>query len=540
MIRQQMIEKEEELVCSMNHKLPIYMVVCDKSIDKNKRLLCNECMDNLESNLNNVMSFKKVALLIEDNQKKKVEQVEYNIMKNIKQIDEIQKTLHQLKSYIIQQLDQLIGNTDEWIKCLQQIGQQNVNYSFFKELDNLINKVQIQQQYDDKPLITQINQINQSWNQKIINKLNQFKSFELTNKCEQLLINLQTINQQQHLIQQINIIQQQQQIDNLQLKQYDLEFKLIDDSNKQIVSSYSIVFNNTGSIMISNDGYDIIIWDFNQGRLKLQNRFSVHQDSVQCLVFSKNLNSFISGSDDKSIICWKQINNNEWKWSQSYQQHNDWVSCLILNKQEDQLISGGRDNSIKIWNVDFIKNELTYLYSLDNTAAVYSLSLNQSETMLASCAKNRYLIWKKGVNEKWELKCKQEVTQGYKIYFMDDQQFLWVTNDKNIDQILIFELEDGLFKQNQDKTIQLNTNQLCEDDWRLFPIIYNKDKNMLLVRHKHHIYIISKINEGNFKIIGSLNCDIKEIFGTITDNAQYLVFWDGKQQKYSSYELLQK
>ncbi|CAD8145712.1 unnamed protein product [Paramecium pentaurelia] len=524
MIRQQMIEKEEEFVCSMNHKLPIYMVISDKSVEKNKRLLCNECMDNLESNLNNVMSFEKVALLIEENQKKKVEQVEYYIMKNIKQIDELQKTLYQLKSHIIQQLDQLIGNTDEWIKCLEQIGQQNVNYSFFEQLDNLINQVQIQQ-FDYKSLIAQINSINHSHNQKIINKLNQFKLFEFTNKCEQLLINLSSINQQQDLIQQINIIQELQQIDIVQLKQYDLEFKLIDDLNRL---TFVILFK------------DIIIWNFTQGRLLLSFRFKVHQSSVKCLVYSKKLNCFISGSWDKSIICWKQINNNEWKWSQPYQQHNDQVSCLILNKQEDQLISRGRDYSIKIWNVDFIKNELTYLYSLDNTAAVHSLSLNQSETMLASSAQSRYLIWKKGVNKKWGFKCKQDVTQGYKIYFMDDQQFLWVTKDKNIDLIFNFELQNGVFKQNLDKTIHLNTKQSCEDDWTNFPIIYNKDKNMLLVRHKHHIYIISKANEGNFKIIGSLNCEIKEIYGTMTDNAQYLVFWDKKQQKYSSYELLQK
>ncbi|CAK77053.1 unnamed protein product (macronuclear) [Paramecium tetraurelia] len=113
MIKQKMIEKEEDLVCSMNHKLPIYMVVCDKTIDKKKRLLCNLCMDNLETNLNNVMSFKKVAQLIEENQKKKVEQMEQDIMMNINQIYELQKTFDQLKSYIIQQLDQFISNTNE-------------------------------------------------------------------------------------------------------------------------------------------------------------------------------------------------------------------------------------------------------------------------------------------------------------------------------------------------------------------------------------------------------------------------------------------
>lgn len=32
---------------------------------------------------------------------------------------------------------------------------------------------------------------------------------------------------------------------------------------------------------------------------------------------------------------------------------------------------------------------------------------------------------------------------------------------------------------------------------------------MLLVRHKYHIYKISKEDEDNLKIIGSLNCGIE-------------------------------
>ncbi|CAD8182646.1 unnamed protein product [Paramecium pentaurelia] len=537
MIQSKMIEKEDELVCSMNHKLPISMVVFDKSLENKKKLLCNECIDNLESKLNNSISFKKVALLIEENQKKKLELVEYFIMTNRQQIEEIQKKLHELKSCLIQQLDQLIGNTEEWIKCLYQIGQQNATYSFYEELDRLINQTKISELYY-QPLVNQITLINHSWNEKIIKKLNQFKQFELVQKCEQLLINLNNINQEQNLMMQTNLFQGYQHIDNLIINYSNVQFKLIDDFNEQISLSYQIVFNKFGTIMISIDSFDIKVWDFNQGRLKLQNRIQVHQSSVKCLVYSKKVNCFISGSDDKSIICWKQINNNEWMRSQLYKYHTDWVLCLILNKQEDQLISGGRDNSIKVWNVDFIQNELRYLYSLDNTWPVFSLSFNQSETFLASCAEKHFLIWKKGVKDKWKLKCKQQISKGYQIQFINDQQFLWVTKDQNIDQIMIFELQGQVFKEKQDKVIQLNSNHLCEDYWINFPVVYNQDKNLLLVRHKHHIYLFNKLNEDNFKIIGSLNCDHRNIYGTMTDNAQYLVFWDGKQQKYHSYELI--
>ncbi|CAD8160165.1 unnamed protein product [Paramecium octaurelia] len=534
-----MIEKIEEFVCSMNHNLPIQLVICDKNIEKNKRLLCNKCMDSAQDQLNNVMSFKQVVSQIQENQKRKQEQVNYFIMMNIQQIQELEITLDQFKSYIIQLLDEQISRTKIWVNCLQQIEQQQLKYSFFEQLDNLINQVKIGE-FDEKLLLNQINTTNESYIQKLINKLNEFKPSELAKKCSQLFTNIKSINQKTYLTKQINFIQDQQKIDHAVRKQSEIQFKLIDDQKKQTQVCWAIAFNSTGSIMISTDGYDIIVWNFTEGMLQLQYRFKVHQDFVQCLVYSKKLNSFISGSWDKSIISWKQVNKNDWQWSQSYQQHKDWISHLLLNHQEDQLISCSRDKSIKIWNVDFINNKLTFLYSLWNNDVIFSLSLNQSETILVSCEKYHFLIWRKGIDGKWKFKCKQQVTEGYKIQFINEQQFLWVTKGENIDQILIFELQNGDFKQNYNKTIHLNKNQTCEDNFRNFPIRQNKIKNIILVRHKHHIYLISKASEGDFKIIGSLNCEIDQIYGTMTENAQYLVFWDVKQQKYLSYELLQK
>ncbi|CAD8055991.1 unnamed protein product [Paramecium sonneborni] len=551
MIQSKMIEKEMELECSMNHKRPIEMVIWDKNLEKDKRFLCKECLDdNQEQNLNSLISFEKLIQLIEEYQKKKLEYVDSLITMNIKQIQTFQKKLLQLKQHIIQQLDQLIWDSDEWIKSFYQIGQKNVTYSIYEELDNLINKDKFEQ-FNYQPLIHQIKITNHSWNQKILQKLKQFSAFELNQKIEQILINFEKINQEEEIIKKINSMEVQYEIDNIkestqqfqnnnQLEQGEVEFKLIDDLNNQANICYAIVFNNCGSIMVSTDYTDIIIWDFIQGRLKQSNRFSVHHFTVNCLVYSKKTNSFISGSWDKSIISWKQINQNEWKWSQPYQQHIDYIQCLILNKQEDQLISGGYDDSIKVWKVDFMNNQLTYLYSLDNTYAVYSLCYNESETILASCAKSNFLIWKEGLEGKWELQCKQKVSDGYQIFFIKDQQFLWVTREQNIDEILIFELQDGIFKQNKNKTLQLIKNDQCEDYWILFRTIHNKEKNVILIRHKHHIYLIRIVNENDMKIIGQLNCEIEDIFGTMTDDAQYLVFWDHKQQKYLSFELVQK
>ncbi|CAD8108058.1 unnamed protein product [Paramecium primaurelia] len=463
-------------------------------------------------------------------------------MINIKLIEQLQKDLHQLKSIVVQQLDQFIGNTDEWRKQLLLLGQQNVTYSFFNELEKIIKQNKFDE-FNQKYLIDQIISINQSWNQKIYAKLNQYKQFEECQKCEELLKDIEKVNliQEKQQADVKKFDNQQNQLEQYQIMDQQIELKLIDVSNQYFHLSYAIVFDKTGQIMISSDETKVIIWNFEKGKFKLNQSYQVHLKDVTCFVYSQQSNNFISGSNDANIICWQQINDKEWKYSQPFQQHNSYINCLILNKQENQLISGGNDYSIKIWKPDFLKNDLTFLYHLDsNSNYIYSISLNQSETIMASCGLTEFIIWEKGLQEKWEFKYKQSIPQiGNKVYFMNNQQLLWVTQNQEND-ILIFELQDGIFNQNSKKTIQLNKNNNKCEDFCYFPIIYNKNKNILLIRHKHHIYLIRELKDCTFNIMASLHIQNEFIFGTITNDGQYLVFWDDKSRKYSSYEIKMK
>ncbi|CAD8177409.1 unnamed protein product [Paramecium octaurelia] len=85
-----MIEKEEELHCSLKHKIPILMVAFDTTLKRNERILCCQCMENLGSKAQ-LMSFKKFVVIIEENQKLKYESVENVIMIRIKRIEELNK-----------------------------------------------------------------------------------------------------------------------------------------------------------------------------------------------------------------------------------------------------------------------------------------------------------------------------------------------------------------------------------------------------------------------------------------------------------------
>ncbi|CAD8187640.1 unnamed protein product [Paramecium octaurelia] len=542
MISSRMIEKEEEILQCDIHQQLIIMVSSDPKFKKKQRLLCKLCMENVESN-KPIKIFKQVKEIIVENQKLRKSHVENIVNFNTNSIQQIKLVLLDLKTQVTQNIVKLIGYVDQWMEEVLQCGQQNATFSFFDELENLITKTK-NDQFNPESLIEKINKLNKSKCLKINHTLTFFKSFQETKKCEELLQSIQNqghercdarIQQEmnQIAIQQEQLEKQQQMIDK------KIELKLIDDSNQSSGYCFAIVFDKTGSIMVSCESPKIQIWNFDKGKLKLINTYTQHQDTVRCLVYSKLRNSFISGSIDHTIICWQQINQNEWKYSQPYQQHLEGVNCLILNKQEDQVISGSCDKQINVWQVDFMKNQLTFLYALDNHInSVESLQFNSNETQLVSCGFDEFIIWEQGLQGKWEFKYKQSVAnKGYKIYLINDQQLLWVTMDADIDDILVFELQRGVFKQNNNKTIKLTKNNKSDDDMN-FSIVHNQEKNILLIRHKYHIYLFRQLIDGNLKVYNQLNCQVKQVFGNMTNDGEYLIFWDLKKEKYQTYEIL--
>ncbi|CAD8215324.1 unnamed protein product [Paramecium octaurelia] len=545
MIKPKMIENEKDFCCYQGHKLPVVTIALDPQLKRNQRLLCTECLENADLDAK-VVGLKKMISLIEEAQLKKMEKVDYIIDKQIKLIEQLHSIIDQMRSYAIQQFDSQITIIKEWIRNLQQQRSQS-QYSFYGQLEIMIIN---QNKIDDnsQQLIHEIQQTNHCWTSKLYPKLELFNKFIEYQKCKELFSKLEqstqtlTINQQQ---------QQQIKIDQLNhdeqesLQKSQIKLKLIDQSLKQNDRCNTIIFDSSGSIMVSTQNEDIKVWSFLNGTIKLVKTLQEHTDWVQCLVYSKKKNSFISCSLDKTIRCWQSMNQTEWISSQPYEQHTDSVTCIVLNQNEDLLFSGSRDKSIKVWKVDFNQNNLVFLYSLDkHNNKVVSLSLNQSENQLVSCAdgQNEIIIWERREKDKFEFKyfVKQSINDfGLKVKFIKENQFIWITGDKQLDRLYVFELKQGVYQENQDKTIQFITNNEIYDEYR-FPIIYNKERNLIVVRHKKYIYIIREINDGNYKIEDQLNCDTYFIYGNITNNGQYLVYWDGKNLAYSTYELLNK
>ncbi|CAD8127568.1 unnamed protein product [Paramecium sonneborni] len=525
MIQQQMIELGKQLNCRENHNQPIHMVIFDKKLKGQESLLCNICMETFESD-SKMIGFKKVLQMIEDNQNSTVDNIQKVIQVDLDLIEQFQNELHTIKSSIINQLDQVISYFENWIKSLNQIKKFNSQYSFYDELELLINNTSKQEQIRDS-----IKALNNSYYSKINLQLSNLKNLELQSQCDKYLQNW-------------NLSHQIQVIDN-SIKQAAQKYQitLIDDSITQSNQCNAISFNSSGSLMISASNKDIKVWNFDQGKLKEITTLKAHTENICCLLFSQKSNSFISAGGNNSIRCWKQINEKKWKSSLSYEKHSQWIKCLILNQSEKELFSGGDDYSIKIWSIDLIQNELTYLYSLDqHTGHVYSLCFNQSENILASCGgDNQIIIWNKDNKQKWQFM--YVVTQtiqesGCRLCFINDNQFIWVTGkDVSNDCISIFQLRDGKYQENLDKQVQLIKNDQIWD-CTLYPIFYNKEKSLMIVRHKFHVYLIKISNDGQLNIITQMQYKSNSIQGALSNDGRYLVNWNKYGKKFDINEIL--
>ncbi|CAD8146612.1 unnamed protein product [Paramecium octaurelia] len=479
MLQPKMIELEDQLNCSQKHNQPILMVIFDNKLKGEECLLCAECMENFESE---------------------------------NMVESLISQIHKLKSDLNQLLDELISNSIDWIKSLNDIGQANTTYSFLDELDVLINGPK-EKILNQESIIEQIKINNYSLCAKINIKLTNLQNQDLYQQCENTLRNIMSYP---HL-------------------------KSFDNSIHQQEECYALSFNGSGSLMISGSNCDIKVWNFQQETLSEITTLSGHNSAITCLIFSKKSNSFLSASYDQSICCWSQINDQEWKCSQFYQQHTNCIECLILNQAENQLISGGRDCQIKIWKVDFLKNELCYLYSLnEHENDICSLCLNESENTLVSLDTIQILIWKMDDQQNWQFD--NVVTQAIqsprsRLCFINNHQLILVTRNEVEDLICILDIQNGKNQQFQiiEELKLIKNDEL--GDTSLFPICYNKEKQIIIFKYKLHVYFIKISNEGTLKLLSQIDYQTSYIFGTLTNDGKYLVIWEQVGKKFDYYEI---
>ncbi|CAD8204324.1 unnamed protein product [Paramecium pentaurelia] len=539
MLKPKMIENQKEFQCSKGHNLPVITVALDPKLPRDQRLLCTECLDDTDQDAK-MVGLKKIISLIEENQVKKMEKVENIITNQLKLVESLHGIVDQMKSYVIQQLNQLITIMMDWIQNLKQQGSQYSQYSFYEELEIMF----INQNKTDDHLqlfIKDIQKTNICWTSKFNPKLEQFNQFEQYNKCKELLSCLllgsqnfnqseqkQVINIEQNkeiecLNSKLNIKEQQtiQSTHSINLKPFN--YQIIQQSSiSQSDWCYAIAFDNDCSTLVAGCYSKIKVYEFKQGIIKEIQTLNEHKDFVYTLNFMKKSKQFISGSVDKSIRIWKQNQNYLWSSLQILNGHNGVITCLVLNINEDLIISGSYDNTIKFW---IKKNEWLCQQTItDHSRSVYGLSLNQQQNRIVSCGNDKLIliIENQGQNTEWKVIQKININNcGYRVCFIDNNMFTLSQRDQ--EQISVFEMNNinKQFTKTRDITIKCGSDGEC-----LFPQQYINSKCILLSKNGEYVNLIRKKQNGEFLTEQSIHFGTNYLFGGMSEDGQYLITWD--------------
>ncbi|CAD8118551.1 unnamed protein product [Paramecium sonneborni] len=169
MFQPKMIENQKDFQCRFQHSQPIEFVILDQSLPNNQQLICKNCQKNSQLDLR-IVEFQILKSNFDDLQRQKIEQYALIINPHIDSVNKFQNTLKSLKTKLIQQLDQLIWLSEDWINTLAN---SIVSYSFFDEL----NKVLQQQSsiMDFNKLIENVKIIHKNWKMKVNQRLDEFK-----------------------------------------------------------------------------------------------------------------------------------------------------------------------------------------------------------------------------------------------------------------------------------------------------------------------------------------------------------------------------
>ncbi|CAD8162608.1 unnamed protein product [Paramecium octaurelia] len=266
----------------------------------------------------------------------------------------------------------------------------------------------------------------------------------------------------------------------------------------------------------------IIIYEFKQEVFKQIQILDQLLGNLYTLNFMKKSNQLISG-DHQGNISIQSINNNYlWVCSQTIKWHNSNIRCLIVNKNEDLFISGSGDNTIKF---QVKQNEWICSQTItDHQSYVYSLSLNDQQNQFISCGYDKLIliIEYSEQNRNWIPIQKINVDcYGIRLCFINNTLFTFQPTWNN--SMHVYEMNS--LSKYFTKTKDIIVNQ-GNDDTIFFPQQYIKQKQLLLNKHDIYINIIRIKQTGQFKLEQSIQFGNYRIFGSLSDDGDYLITWD--------------
>jgi WD40 repeat protein len=155
------------------------------------------------------------------------------------------------------------------------------------------------------------------------------------------------------------------------------------------LSHVEAVIYSPDTTMIATGGYKreeeeyLKIWNAKTG--KLVANLKGHTDGVNCLAWTADEKTLISGSDDSSIRTW---NTTTWLQTAVLTGHTDYVFGIAISPNGRILASASYDNTARLWNLE---NSQPIGSPLQHDGSLYRVSFSIDGKLLATgCEDNAY------------------------------------------------------------------------------------------------------------------------------------------------------
>ncbi|CAK94498.1 unnamed protein product (macronuclear) [Paramecium tetraurelia] len=530
-----MQDRFESIQCQHQHDSPPIIVLLDNNLKGVKRLVCSQCINDIRGPFNGI-NIDEAIKIIEEQKNNLLEIVSDFSQKNISLLNCLIEQILQQKALILQSMDQMINQVNNWIDEIKQLEIKQCSYSFIDEIDQLNKSIEIKRNIQVKEVSQLIDNINLSYETKIQNT-NQLLQIHLQ-RTQNILRSISSSASYQEL----NIIRK----NNIEkIKEYNqLDYQLVSEVRQQ-EQCHALAFNHNQSIMAASLNNNIVLWSFQKGQL-LDKKASLygHQRQIKCIIFSKKKNWLFSGSEDNTIRSWKEqetwFSNSKWESRKADKTHTNWVNELLLNDQENELISCSVDQTVKIWKIQYDSNSIKFVQSLEkHQKSVLSISLNQSQQQLISWGEDKQVVlWEKNYIQKWQFKnivLLYNQIQGINIgvRFLMDHQIICKTSNGQIE----------IYKQTQD---QYESHQVLDFDVQNSDensqetqINYNIQTQLIVMQYKKCFYFFRNSYDDNKlqQVCQPLIYESEVIFFNITNDGKYFVVFQHPLFKFRIYEL---
>ncbi|CAD8178965.1 unnamed protein product [Paramecium pentaurelia] len=520
-----------------NHQLQVALVDLNEQGVVPNRLACIDCVTEYPIKYTKLEQLKQFWLDYVDKTLNYQEQQQINLNEKASKAMQRFSVYQEVISNLVQQLTQtiLLRNTPNCQVTQNLIKLKTKNWyqldkSEIIEISNLMSITKKQEIINDSIR----NEFKGLQIQLKTNFLDSFKTFQenliaaFQQIYEEIQIELNTVETEQYSNNSPVTESGNLQLQNQNTMKQPFKYEIINTIKDQRIETFA--FNENHSLLAVGyyDSNKIKIHEFNQGQMIEIQELTDHKQCIFCLNFFKQSQQLLSGSFDNTIIIWEMDSNNKWNFKFSLNGHGGGIYCLSLNNNENQIISGSADKSIKIWDKD---QEWKCIQTLSvHKNQITSISLSQSNQYLVSCSSKdeQIFIFKFQVDQKlWiQFQAIKMDNWGFKVCFLENLTFAF--QPFNNTKMYIFQINNSNNQFIKECEVEVKAGNSC---YHLFPLQFIQSKLMIINRNGGTINFIRKQENGSYITQFFIDYEADRIFGTMSEDGQYLITWDKQSQE---------